>query len=62
MPFSANTSDSLMNPALMFSGPAMTRGQASESTTWPIMNEGSERIIGENRTSILRFCPKTSSP
>ena len=42
MPLSANTSLSFTNPARMFSGPAITRVQASVSETCPRMNDGSE--------------------
>ena len=40
MPASANASCSLMKPALMFSGAAMTRGQVNDLATWPERNEG----------------------
>ncbi len=40
MPCSAKTSRSLMKPALMFSGAAITRGQVSVRATWPDRKEG----------------------
>ena len=41
IPASAKASCSLMKPALMFSGAAMTRGHVRVRATWPLMNEGS---------------------
>ncbi len=51
-----------MKPALMFSGPAITRVQVTVSTTCPCRIEGSEWIIGLSRMLIFFFCPKINSP
>ena len=40
----------------------MTRGQDSELATWPLRKDGSDRIIGESKMSILRFWPQINSP
>ena len=46
MPLSANTSLSFMNPALMFSGPAITRVQASVSDTCPCRTKAANKSWG----------------